>query len=97
MQDSLDVVLVIRPVHRAGTVGYDYIPVEVSRFTAEQQLNLEEAKRHITWRGVRYASDEEKRTFYGIENQIEESIEIMDTIIEKPNAKEKLVKQPKVK
>jgi hypothetical protein len=66
MQEKIDVVLVIRPVLRAGQHAFDHHTIEVPRATAEEQLNTLDAQRHATWRGVRYATPEENRAFYNV-------------------------------
>jgi hypothetical protein len=100
MQEQLDTVLVIRPIHKANTHAYDYVPVEAPRTTAEDQLGKPDAQRHITWRGVRYATEEEKRNFYNLPEpkaKIELSEVAIETIESSNNTEAKEEKKTRTK
>jgi hypothetical protein len=59
-----EVVLVIRPIHNAQRQAYEYKPVEVPAHTAEDQLSKKDDQRNHHWKGVRYATEEERDLFY---------------------------------
>jgi len=66
-----DTVLVIRPIHNAQKQAYEYKPVEVPSHIAEEQLSRIDEKRNHHWKGVRYATDEERNVYFKIAPKLE--------------------------
>lgn len=62
--EERNVVLVIKTRHNAQNRVYETSPEEVPTELAEMQLSQVDEKRNFHFRGVRYATEEEKAAYY---------------------------------
>lgn len=96
--EERNVVLVIKTKHNAQNRVYETSPEEVPTELAQAQLSLIDEKRNFHFRGVRYATKEEKAIYYKTPLKKAKAEEPKEEPIlkdEKPEPKK--VKEPKIK